>query len=465
MRIMTLGPIRYLKILIRLGGLVIKLGASLVVFIIAIVPSIVARLICFSTNPKQILLAGNETSANLQQIGLCLAKSSKYTVTVLQFYAHPFYSPVSSQDFGENLVFDNRFLIPSLDDRKLLIRIGIRIKRKCQIVSYFFKVIYSFDSVFFNWSQSFLPFNLDYPLLRMSGKKVIVRHCGDDVRYRPLQNGIHGMFGIHQWQGAKRDNFDALSKFWHQLWAESFTVVLSSRDHATFQSKPIGIRPYIQLPLPRTTGFSGGVPFILHAPSDPKIKGTQLFEEAMMILRDRGLTFTFKVLTGVTHDLVLNALSKATIVVDQPGAVPARLAVEAMASGCVVVGGNVEALHGLETLPILQFPENSHALASLLQSYLEDTEKAKKLGDEALGYALKHFSCDSFCQFFDSLITGDYLKFDTVENHDSYLMHSAKTHLEKLLVSLLVLIRKLHLRSTAKRSNKSLTSNYEGFLS
>jgi glycosyltransferase involved in cell wall biosynthesis len=449
MRIVTLGLIRYIKILIRLGVLVIKLGASLVVFIIAIVPSIIARLICFNTNPKKILLAGNETSANLQQIGLCLAKSSKYTVTVLQFFSHPFYNEVSSHEFGENLVFDDRFLIPSLEDRKWVIRIGIQLKRKFQIILYFFKAIYSFDLVFFNWSKSFLPFNLDYPLLRIAGKKIIVRHCGDDVRYRPLQDGIHGMFGIHQWQGAKRDNFDALSKFWHQLWAESFTVVLSTRDHATFQSRPLGIRPYIQSPLPPTTGFEAEIPFILHAPSDPKIKGTRIFEEAIVILRDKGFNFNSKILTGVKHDVVLNALSKATIVVDQPGAVPARLAVEAMASGCVVVGGNVEAIHGLKNLPIIQFPENAAELAETLYRCLCDTEEAIKLGKSAQLYALENFSCTSFFDFFESVLKNEYTTFSALEKHDQYLKEIAQTRFEKLLVFFLMKIRGIYLRKLA----------------
>jgi glycosyltransferase involved in cell wall biosynthesis len=449
MRIVTLGLIRYIKILIRLCVLLIKLGASLVVFIIAILPSIVARLICFNANPKKILLAGNETSANLQQIGLCLAKSGKYKVTVLQFVSHPFYSDNPSHELRETYVFDNRFLIPSLEGKKWLIRIGIRLKRKFQIILYFFKAIYSFDLVFFNWSKSFLPFNLDYPLLRISGKKVIVRHCGDDVRYRPLQDGIHSMFGIHQWQGAKLDNFDALSKFWHQLWAESFTVVLSTRDHATFQSRPLGIRPYIQSPLPPTTGFDAAIPFILHAPSDPNIKGTHIFEEAIVILRDKGLNFDFKILTGVKHDVVLNALSKATIVVDQPGAVPARLAVEAMASGCVVVGGNIEAIHGLKNLPILQFPENAAELAEILCKYLSDNEKAIKLGESAQLYALENFSCTSFFDFFESVLKNEHTTFNTLEKHDQYLKEIAQTRFEKLLVFFLIKIRGIYLRKIA----------------
>jgi glycosyltransferase involved in cell wall biosynthesis len=446
MRIVTLGLIHYIKILVRLGVLVIKLAASLVVFMIAIVPSIIARLICFNTNPKKILLAGNETSANLQQIGICLAKSGNYTVTVLQFFSHSFYSEVSTHEFGGSLIFDNRFLIPSLEYKKKLIRIGIRLKRKLKMILYFFKAIYSFDLVFFNWSQSFLPFNLDYPLLRISGKKIIVRHCGDDVRYRPLQDGIHSMFGIHQWRGAKRDNFDALSKFWHQLWAESFTVVLSTRDHATFQSRPLGIRPYVQSPLPSTTGFKADIPFILHAPSDPKIKGTHIFEEAIVILRHKGLNFNSEILTGVNHDVVLNALSKATIVVDQPGAVPARLAVEAMASGCVVVGGNVEAIHGLKNLPILQFPENAAELAEILCKYLSDNEKAIKLGESAQLYALENFSCTSFFDFFESILKNEHTTFNTLEKHDQYLKEIAQTRFEKLLVFFLMKIRGINLR-------------------
>lgn len=78
-------------------------------------------------------------------------------------------------------------------------------------------------------------------------------------------------------------------------------------------------------------------PVVLHAPSNPRLKGTSLIEEVLGRLHDEG-AIAFRRLTGVPHAQMPAALAAADVVVDQivlgnPGV----LLAEAAAAGRVVV--------------------------------------------------------------------------------------------------------------------------------
>lgn len=80
------------------------------------------------------------------------------------------------------------------------------------------------------------------------------------------------------------------------------------------------------------------VPVILHAPSSPIIKGTQLVRSAIAALRADGFEFEYVELSGVPHAEVMSELERAHIVLNEfYSHAPGVFAVEAMASGCVVL--------------------------------------------------------------------------------------------------------------------------------
>jgi glycosyltransferase involved in cell wall biosynthesis len=61
---------------------------------------------------------------------------------------------------------------------------------------------------------------------------------------------------------------------------------------------------------------AGGRPLIVHAPSDPGIKGTQQILAALERLRDR-FDFDVEVVTGVSHEAAMAAYRRADIGIDQ----------------------------------------------------------------------------------------------------------------------------------------------------
>lgn len=415
--------------------------SAVLIFLVAMVPALVARVWGVRGTGKRVLLAGVETSANLREIAACLAQDPEYSVSLAEFYSNRFYSH-SDYDLPRHGV--RVIELFSAQETPIFRSSGRSTRETFRVVSmamFVFNVLFSYDVVFFNWTKSFLPWNLDYLLMRIAGIQLVIRHCGDDVRYRPLQNGIHKSFGVSQWAGSKRSMVQVWVKFARQCWAELNGIVLSSRDHATFQVGRLLARPYVQRPLPRTTGFNFANPLVLHAPSDPRIKGTQIVEEAVNILKKQGLKFEFLILSDAPHEQVLSALGRTAVLVDQPGAVPARLAVEGMASGCAVIGGNIPEIHGLKNLPVVPFVADSLDLARKLRALLLDLEGAKVLGDEAYLYAVENFSQASFRRYFSELTRGVYSTFLPISNNEDLLSSSAELLSEKSVLRIMKWIR------------------------
>lgn len=429
------------KLLTKMAFGVVQVFLVTVVFLISLTPALIGRILRTNAKRQRLLLAGFETSANLMEMAGCLAEDERWRVSLAEFYSNQFFvssdSPLSESGVRViNIFHSSQHKSQGLWARFLTdCRIGV-----LQGL-FLFRVLFSFDVVVFNWTRSFLPANLDYPLIRLAGIVLLIRHCGDDVRYRPLQNGIHEHFGIRQWNGSERNRNDVWVKFLRQLWAELNGIVLSTRDHATFQVGKLVYRPYVQAPLPQTKGFESTIPFILHAPSDPEIKGTRMVEKALSGLKNQGLIFESLILTNVPHQQVLSALRRTTILIDQPGAVPARLAVEGMASGCAVVGGNVLEIHGLRHAPIIQFFPDEDYLETQLKNLILNPHEAQRMGEAAKKFADENFSRAGFREFLWDATHRKYRTFDPVDNHDDLLLKEAALWSEKAVVGTLILAR------------------------
>jgi hypothetical protein len=105
----------------------------------------------------------------------------------------------------------------------------------------------------------------------------------------------------------------------------------------------LALRPYHHLQVPlRIAEFSSYVPGrpiprVVHAPSAPHVKGTDLIENALRVLREEGLEFEFISIREISHPDVMRLLTEADVLVDElilHG--PGWLSFEAMASGCAV---------------------------------------------------------------------------------------------------------------------------------
>ncbi|MBC7593166.1 MAG: glycosyltransferase family 1 protein [Kineosporiaceae bacterium] len=114
---------------------------------------------------------------------------------------------------------------------------------------------------------------------------------------------------------------------------------------------------------------------IVHAPSAPILKGTQLVRAAIDKLREEGYDFEYIELTGVSHDVVAQTLSRAHIALNEfYSYVPGVFGVEAMAAGCALLTSADEHLDP-------QIPAGSNE-AWLVTEHFQVTERLRELLDD-----------------------------------------------------------------------------------
>lgn len=132
---------------------------------------------------------------------------------------------------------------------------------------------------------------------------------------------------------------------------------------------------------------------VVHAPSSPIIKGTQLVRAAVDQLRSEGYEFVYVELNGVSHAEVIRVLSGAHIALNEfYSYVPGVFGVEAMASGCALITSADEHLD-----PELPRGSNRawlstphYAVAQSLRTLLDDHERARSVAREGVAWVRKN---------------------------------------------------------------------------
>lgn len=89
---------------------------------------------------------------------------------------------------------------------------------------------------------------------------------------------------------------------------------------------------------PSWSKFSDSSWTVIHAPSNPEIKGTDHIRRAVGSLKDEGFDFEYLELEGVPFSTVAKKLSQGQIVVNELyGWSPGSLGIEAMQAGCALI--------------------------------------------------------------------------------------------------------------------------------
>lgn len=197
--------------------------------------------------------------------------------------------------------------------------------------------ILSSHDVYINIWAGLLPEDKDIEIFKNKGGKVITLILGSEIRDH---NVLAEEFDVSQWTFPENyyDNTfaDRLKKL--RLHEKISDLICSVPDQAG-----LALRPYYHLQLPldlRKFKFSipgRDIPLVIHAPSDPYIKGTDVIENTLSDLARHGVKFEYKRIRGMNHSELLELLSEADVVVDElvyHG--PGFLGLEAMASGCAV---------------------------------------------------------------------------------------------------------------------------------
>jgi hypothetical protein len=207
-----------------------------------------------------------------------------------------------------------------------------------------------YGTFFFVFGHSLWPFNLDLPILRLMGKKIVM-HLGSGSEARPPYLGGNLHLDAKTLEGSKKLRSQSKETRRTVQMAEKYASYVLGSPFSThyFASKPFINSLFIGIPQvvlgtkssdKRKQAKSGFQ--ILHAPSKPELKGTTVILAAIEELKAEGLNISLNFVSGVSNDEVRERISEVDLIVDQlysDTPMPA-LATEAYAQGKTTLIGS-----------------------------------------------------------------------------------------------------------------------------
>lgn len=279
----------------------------------------------------------------------------------------------------------------------LLARVGL-VRAWIIFLSVFLKALLTCHVFVFVWGGvSLLPKHLDYPILKALRKKLVVHFAGDDIRswhaYKQdiCQMGLENEFKPYL-ENRRSDSAEFFDKLQEAQVTERYAdLILTHPEVAQLLT-----RPYMRLWLPLDlTQFrfhlpDKEVPLVVHAPTSRLVKGTEYILDAVEQLRGEGIRFEFRLIERMPNDRLRTLLADADIVIDQLfQRAFGTLAVESMASGCVVLTSYDSSFgHFDHDCPAVRV--SMRTLTDQLRRTILDRRLRRRLGHAGRRYVEKH---------------------------------------------------------------------------
>jgi hypothetical protein len=265
----------------------------------------------------------------------------------------------------------------------------------------------SFDVYVFLWGTSLAQANRDLRLLRALGKKIACVFLGSDVRHWSAAEQARRLWGVEGYSAYRADiplettlrtlrmaELYADAIFMQPSFAE---LALRPYHHAYLAIDASAITPAVP---------ARDVPRVVHAPSRAELKGTAEIMQALDQLRDEGVEFELRLLQGRPNAEVLRELRDADVLVDElRESMYGMIALEAMASGCAVVGGNLPEVVPLPPeRPVL--PLTPATLRTQLRRLLTDKELRVSLATAGPPFVAAHHAPATVASGIDRALQG-----------------------------------------------------------
>jgi glycosyltransferase involved in cell wall biosynthesis len=286
-----------------------------------------------------------------------------------------------------------------------------KLQKISRYLHYFVKFFPKHNAFIFIFGNSLLPYNLDLPLLRLFHKKTIMWFFGSDIRHYESLAAAATEAGIKYFIGKdRRTEPKALKRKLRMIhMVEKYVdYILSGPTYSQLLTREY-CRIYAPLDICniRYNNIPNSRPVVVHAPSSDESKGTSYVIEAVEQLKREGYGFEFYLFRNTSNIKVRETLSDADIAIDQLFAFGAGMfALEAMAAGCAVLGGNIPGFSGLsKELPIIHTnPDNIYQNLKML---LENPELRQELGEKGRKYVEQYHDSRKVASEFLELLTRD----------------------------------------------------------
>jgi len=199
-----------------------------------------------------------------------------------------------------------------------------------------------YDLVIYMW-RTILTDSSDVKMFRKNGAKIVFLFLGAEVRYYEI---FQKKYDAYKWDvklaEMAREEFvvPIVTLLRYVRIAEKYGDLI----YGVPDQEGLQVRPYYHLEIPIDTKkfeFQNNfrkIPKVIHAPSHPWHKGSDLIEATIERLKNEGVEFEYVRLKGVPNHEVIAYLKDCDVLVDEiNGHGPGILAFEAMSCGCVIL--------------------------------------------------------------------------------------------------------------------------------
>lgn len=192
---------------------------------------------------------------------------------------------------------------------------------KCIALTFnFIKCLFNYDVFHFHFGSSLLPCNLDLPVLRLFGKKVVMHYWGSDIRQSSIAINYVYFKSSDELQKIYPEEDDE-KKIEKIKKIESYANVTIAGDYylLPYSPKSIVIKQAINLKKLHYAGCGTktGTVDIVHAPSDREKKGTKYILPVIERLKVEGYDINFILIENKTNDEALKIYNSSDIIIDQ----------------------------------------------------------------------------------------------------------------------------------------------------
>ena len=271
---------------------------------------------------------------------------------------------------------------------------------------------------FYIWDKGFLlDRRVEFYILKQFKRKIILMYCGSEIRSPLLSINYTNSIGVDNFNNYLENNhFQDIKVKEEARLADKYADLIFSQkvDQISYLKKEVYDFPYMF----SYSNFSFNIekfdfktPIVLvHAPSSPIIKGTQLVRAAIKKLKLLGYEFEYIELINKSNKEVKNVLKRSHIVLNQfygYGDGIGLLGVEAMANmNCLMmsVADNKSNTYNQSFHEVL-CNTNYWNIDEKLKFLLDNPSEIKRIAVAGHKFALKNLTHEAAKKYFDEFLT------------------------------------------------------------
>lgn len=299
--------------------------------------------------------------------------------------------------------------------------------REIYLLFIFIYCLYKYDVFIFTYGTSFLRRNLDLPILKFFGRKIIMLYLGSDCRPPYIAGNRRELSTKDVIKLSKKmsKNIKRVEKY--------ADYIINYPPQALFHNKKFILGLIIGLPIynnrleiKKRASQKRNIVTILHSPSSPIDKGTSIIRKIIQNLIDKGYNINYVELVNKSHDEVIQNIENCDFVIDQmfSDTPMAIFATEAALYGKPAIVGGYYSKFIKNDIDDKYIPPTEYVLPENLElailKLINDKDYRIELGKKAFLYVSNQCSPDVVAKKYLKLINDDvpenwYYKPDDIE--------------------------------------------------